>query len=153
MLMFFDLLFCKLIPLNRILLNISCPIRSLKFPLARFSVPLKFLYVKRIALLQCNSFSLGCWCVIKPENKPWKACGRLWILTPINLQSFFLKKMSGFHYVKSVQILIFSGTYFPVFSPNTGKYRPKKTPYLETFHTVIWEMKYVAFWEETKWLH
>ena len=51
--------------------------------------------------------------------------------------------------MKSVQILIFSGTYFPVFSPNTGKYRPKKTPYLETFHTVIWEMKYVAFWEET----
>ena len=52
--------------------------------------------------------------------------------------------------MKSVQILIFSGTYFPVFSPNTGKYRPKKTPYLEAFHTVIWEMKYVAFWEETK---
>ena len=43
----------------------------------------------------------------------------------------------------------FSGPYFaafglnteryelsPVFSPNTGKYGPEKTPYLDTFHTV-----------------
>ena len=30
----------------------------------------------------------------------------------------------------------FSGTYFPVFSPNTGKYGPEKTPYLDTFHGV-----------------
>ena len=42
----------------------------------------------------------------------------------------------------------FSGPYFPVFSPNTGKYRPEKTPYLDTFHAVnmlfcviIWEAK------------
>ena len=32
---------------------------------------------------------------------------------------------------------VFSGPYFPVFSPNTGKYRPEKTPYLDTFHTVF----------------
>ena len=42
---------------------------------------------------------------------------------------------------------IFSGPYFPafglnteryeVFSPNAGKYRPEKTPYLDTFHTVL----------------
>ena len=25
---------------------------------------------------------------------------------------------------------VFSGPYFPVFSPNTGKYGPEKTPYL-----------------------
>ena len=31
----------------------------------------------------------------------------------------------------------FSGPYFPVFSPNTGKYGPEKTPYLDTFHTVF----------------
>ena len=30
----------------------------------------------------------------------------------------------------------FPGFYFPVFVPNTGKYRPEKTPYLDTFHTV-----------------
>ena len=30
----------------------------------------------------------------------------------------------------------FSGQYFPVFSPNTGKYGPEKTPYLDTFHAV-----------------
>ena len=31
---------------------------------------------------------------------------------------------------------VFSGQYFPVFSPNTGKYGPEKTPYLDTFHEV-----------------
>ena len=31
----------------------------------------------------------------------------------------------------------FSGPHFPVFSPNTGKYGPEKTPYLDTFHAVI----------------
>ena len=29
-----------------------------------------------------------------------------------------------------------SGPYFPVFSPNTGKYEPEKTPYLDNFHAV-----------------
>ena len=29
-----------------------------------------------------------------------------------------------------------SDPYFPIFSPNTEKYRPKKTPYLDTFHAV-----------------
>ena len=31
----------------------------------------------------------------------------------------------------------FSGSYFPVFSPNTGKCGPEKTSYLDTFHEVI----------------
>ena len=31
---------------------------------------------------------------------------------------------------------VISGTYFPVFSPNTGKYGPEITPYLDTFHVV-----------------
>ena len=31
----------------------------------------------------------------------------------------------------------FSGPYFPVFSPNTGKYGPEKTAYLDTFHAVF----------------
>ena len=31
---------------------------------------------------------------------------------------------------------VFSCPYFPVFSTNTGKYGPEKTPYLDTFHTV-----------------
>ena len=29
---------------------------------------------------------------------------------------------------------VFYGPYFPVFSPNTGKYGLEKTPYLDTFH-------------------
>ena len=47
------------------------------------------------------------------------------------------------HCVKSAQIRSFSGPYFPlfrlnmeiyifVFSPNTGKYGPEKSPYLDT---------------------
>ena len=32
---------------------------------------------------------------------------------------------------------VFFGPYFPVFSPNTGKYGPEETPYLETFHAMI----------------
>ena len=31
---------------------------------------------------------------------------------------------------------VISGQYFPVFSPNTGKYWPELTPYLDTFHVV-----------------
>ena len=30
----------------------------------------------------------------------------------------------------------FSGLYFPVFSPNTGKNGAEKAPYLDTFHVV-----------------
>ena len=29
---------------------------------------------------------------------------------------------------------VISGLYFPEFSPNTGKYGPEITPYLDTFH-------------------
>ena len=36
---------------------------------------------------------------------------------------------------------VFSGLYFPVFSPNTGKYGPGKTPYLDTFHA-MWSWNY-----------
>ena len=31
---------------------------------------------------------------------------------------------------------VFSSPYFPVFSPNKGKYGPEKASYLDTFHTV-----------------
>ena len=31
---------------------------------------------------------------------------------------------------------VFSGLCFPVFTSNTGKYGPQKTPYLETFHAI-----------------
>ena len=51
------------------------------------------------------------------------------------------------HCVKSVQIRSFFWSVFffirtelrrfiPVFSPNTGKYGPEITPYLDTFHAV-----------------
>ena len=34
---------------------------------------------------------------------------------------------------------VISGPYFPVFSPNTGKYGPEITLYLDTFHAVLLE--------------
>ena len=37
---------------------------------------------------------------------------------------------------------VFSGPYFPVFNPNTGKYGPEITPYLDTFHAVMVYMVY-----------
>ena len=65
-----------------------------------------------------------------------------------------------YHCVKSVQIQSFSGPYFPalglnmeiygvnlriqsesVFSPNTVKYGPEKTPYLDTSHAVYHSVK------------
>ena len=32
---------------------------------------------------------------------------------------------------------VFSGPYFPVFSPNMAKYGPEKTPDFDTFHSVL----------------
>ena len=40
------------------------------------------------------------------------------------------------HCIKSVEMRSFSGPYFPLFSPVTGKYGPQKYPYLNTFHAV-----------------
>ena len=37
---------------------------------------------------------------------------------------------------KVSKYVVISGPYFPVFSPNTGKYGPEITPYLDTFHAV-----------------
>ena len=37
---------------------------------------------------------------------------------------------------KEFQYGVFSGPCFPVFSPNTGKYGPEKTPYLDTLGTM-----------------
>ena len=34
----------------------------------------------------------------------------------------------------------FSGSYFPVFGLNTGKYGPEKTSYLDTFQAVLHTM-------------
>ena len=47
--------------------------------------------------------------------------------------------------MKSVQILSFSGPCFPIFSPNTGKYGPEKTPYLDIFHAVHFKRFILGF--------
>ena len=42
-----------------------------------------------------------------------------------------------FHCIKRVQMRIFSGSYFPVFSPNTGMYGPGTSSYLDNFYAVV----------------
>ena len=49
------------------------------------------------------------------------------------------------HSVKSVQIRSFFWSVFPLFSPNTEKHRPEKTPYLDTFYAVIWSRSLIKF--------
>ena len=41
---------------------------------------------------------------------------------------------------------VFSGSHFPVFSQNTGKYGSEKTPYLDTFHAVSMSLVKVHFY-------
>ena len=43
---------------------------------------------------------------------------------------------SDFTALKVPKYRVFSGPYFPVFSPNKGKYGPEKTRYLDTFHVL-----------------
>ena len=38
---------------------------------------------------------------------------------------------------------VFTGPYFPVFGLNTGKYGPEKTLYLDTFHVVLNNERYI----------
>ena len=38
---------------------------------------------------------------------------------------------------KVIKYEVFSGQFFPVFGPNTGKYLTEKTPYLDIFHVVL----------------
>ena len=63
------------------------------------------------------------------------------------MQNFHRKYLDRLHSLKSVSIRSFFCPVFScirikyryflyVFSPNTGKYEPEKTPYLETFHAV-----------------
>ena len=77
-------------------------------------------------LTQIHSYNLNCWL------------------------SHFIIVLRNLHYVKSVQVRNFSGPCFPVFGLNMeiycvnhrihskyGKIRTRKTPYLDTFDTVL----------------
>ena len=55
-----------------------------------------------------------------------------------SLASFIFKQIwiATFTAWKMFKYGVFSGPYFPVFSPNTEKYGPENTPYLGTFYAV-----------------
>ena len=55
----------------------------------------------------------------------------------INISSFFDKaRIISFTVWKLSKYVVISGSYFPILEPNTGKYLPEITPYLDTFHAV-----------------
>ena len=54
-----------------------------------------------------------------------------------NIQRIIARKMSKYR--------VFSGPYLSVFSPNTGKYGPEKTPYMDTFHEKNWEAQFFVY--------
>ena len=58
----------------------------------------------------------------------------------------FIKFPCSQHYVKSIQIRSFSGPYFPVFSPNTGKYGPEKL----SIWTLLTQWKLILYVIEKK---
>ena len=68
----------------------------------------------------------------------------IWFYQLLSFRSIFLRQFS-WHFLilfdnftawKVSKYGFFSGPYFSVFSLNTGKYGPEKTPYLDTFHAV-----------------
>ena len=56
----------------------------------------------------------------------------LWCCVPPD----FVAQINNSLHEKCPNTEFFSGPYFPVFNPNTGKYGPEKSPYLDTFHSV-----------------
>ena len=42
-----------------------------------------------------------------------------------------------------VRIFPYSDSYLSVFSPDAGKYGPEITPYLDTFHAVVNQRRYL----------
>ena len=56
----------------------------------------------------------------------------------------FLVRLFFVNVWKLSKYRVIFGPYFPVFSPNKGKYGPEKTPYLDTFHAV-WDDKVLSW--------
>ena len=88
---------------------------------------------------------------------PWK-CQKIFLFRPYRKETLTSNAMTyftpAFHFYipwkyhtawKVFKYGVFSGLYFPVFSPNTGKYGPEKTPYLDTFHTVSKNQSFPTF--------
>ena len=73
----------------------------------------------------------------------------------------FINSIHRMHCVKSVQIRSYFWSVFSCirteygdlqFSPNTGKYGPEITPYLDTFHAVLlWNEPWENFWKKMKY--
>ena len=51
---------------------------------------------------------------------------------------------------KESKYRVFSGSFFPVFSPNTGKYGPGKTPYLDSSYSLVQKQFSIAALKDSK---
>ena len=67
-----------------------------------------------------------CWC--NQTRTTWISIRELFVNSSYELRTLTTWKLSKYSVVP--------GSYFPVFSPNTGKYGPEITPYLDTFQAV-----------------
>ena len=91
----------------------------------------QFKFLKHLQLRIVNKS----YCKVKNDNgeEAW--------LGPMQLSAVevFTTIVNGYklHCVKSVSHRIYHNPYLTVFSPNTGKYGPEKTPYLDIFHAVL----------------
>ena len=90
-----------------------------------------------ISSLRKNSFFGQCWQVFKHTLKT-SLFSCLWNVTLELYDSLLINLFSqSFYLVFSViRARLYWFTYFPVFSPYTGKYGPEKALYLDIFHVV-----------------
>ena len=74
--------------------------------------------------------------VVYDYNKSYFIINECILIIPGLMPSLLLSLYCIYTAWKVSKYGVISGPYFPVFSPNTGKYEPEITPYLDTFHAV-----------------
>ena len=73
------------------------------------------------------------------NSSKWKTL--YWVECYVNYYVYFnflllLTSFSGYNVSKVSKYKVSSCSYFPLFELNMGKYRPQKTPYLDTFYAL-----------------
>ena len=86
----------------------------------------------RTLFTQWFTFSFTFPCIIPVRKYLWKVCD-IWRDIPGFTEYLTAWKVSKYR--------VFSGSYFPVFSSNTGICVPKKTPHLDTSHAMSLHLK------------
>ena len=103
----------------------SCQIwkKAMKDLKSQYTVTICLIFIFRTPCTRLPWLEVS-WCYINYQHNFWS-----WSLWKVLIRLFTACKVSKYG--------VFSDPYFPVFSPNTGKYRPDKTPHLDIFYAVI----------------